>query len=230
LAGWIRQEACPGRRIEILEAGCGPSWHLQLGKVLYRLTGVDISPEALDRRKTVCRDLDEAILGDLCRVALAENAYDVIYSSFVLEHVHDARQVLDNFRRWLRPGGILVLRIPDRDSVWGLATRLTPFWFHILYKRYGEGKADAGKPGCEPFPVVYDRVVSRRGIRRWYEEHGMTLEAEYLSNCHLANLGRLAGPVKAAMHLLRWLSLGRLAADHNNLAFVIRKGMENKSS
>src|ERR1700677_5081735 len=75
-----------GRSLSILEAGCGQRWTLDLSGIDYTLTGVDTDPVALDLRKTKARDLDVAILGDLCSVELPEASFDVVFSSFVLEH------------------------------------------------------------------------------------------------------------------------------------------------
>ncbi|MDH3512220.1 MAG: class I SAM-dependent methyltransferase, partial [Gammaproteobacteria bacterium] len=89
-----------GRPIRILEAGCGSRWLLDLTGVESTLTGVDIYERDLEIRKNKIKDLDEAIVGDLRNVELDADAFDVIYNSFVLEHVDGARLVLDNFRRW----------------------------------------------------------------------------------------------------------------------------------
>ncbi len=156
--------------LSILEAGCGNSWQLQLPGVRYVLTGVDMNQDALNIRKFEKRDLQEAVLGDLRTVSLAANQFDVIYNSFVLEHIAGAEQVLENFRRWLRPDGLLILRIPDPRSVYGMLSRMTPFRFHVFYKRWIAGVKTAGKPGYDPFPTVYDAIVCAResaaGARR----------------------------------------------------------------
>jgi 2-polyprenyl-3-methyl-5-hydroxy-6-metoxy-1,4-benzoquinol methylase len=81
---------------------------------------VDIDVHALERRKTKVRDVDEVRVGDLRTPTLfAPASFDVIYNSFVLEHIDGAEQVLDHFLSWLVPGGLLILRVPDRDSVYG---------------------------------------------------------------------------------------------------------------
>ena len=68
-------------------------------------------------------DLSETIVGDLRTVALPAASYDVAFSTFVLEHVTGAEQVLDRMVAAIRPGGLLLVRIPDRDSVFGFITR-----------------------------------------------------------------------------------------------------------
>ena len=56
--------------INVLEAGCGRKWHLDLGSIQYKLTGVDISKKALKLRISDKGDLDKAIIGDLRNVEL----------------------------------------------------------------------------------------------------------------------------------------------------------------
>ena len=226
---YIRQMTSFRQSLNILEAGCGNSWELDLSGINYTLTGVDLDQAALEMRAAKQQDLDHTILGDLRTVKLEENYADVIYNSFVLEHVEGADQVLDNFWRWLRPGGLLLLRIPNRDSVHGFLTRITPFWFHVLFKKYVEGVKHAGKPGFDPYPVYYDEVVSRKGIHRWCRDHGAVIEEEYGSRYYFDHLSRLTLPIKILMRAIHHLSFGRLACDHNNLTYVIRKPREDQA-
>ena len=163
LSRYIKAIARTRGELCILDAGCGNSWQMDLGGVRYALTGVDLNQDALNIRKHE-GDLQEAVLGDLRTVYLEENRFDVIYNSFVLEHIENAELVLNNFHRWLRPGGILILRIPDPESVYGFLSKATPFWLHVFYKRYIGGHKMAGKPGYDPFPTVYNPIVSPRGF------------------------------------------------------------------
>jgi len=208
--------------LTILEAGCGNSCQLDLSGVEAHLIGVDSSEHAL-RIREQAGDLDRAVIGDLRTVELDESSFDVIYNSFVLEHVENAKQVLENFCRWLKPGGILILRIPDRESAYGFLSRITPFWVHVLYKRYIFGSRNAGKPGYDPFPTVYDSIVSRQGIRRWCVTHRLTIREEVSWNYSIARSGLASWIAGASITALRVLSLGRLATDHVNLSYVIEK-------
>lgn len=219
----IEAQASSSEALRILEAGCGNSWPLRLDGVRYTLTGVDMNEDALNIRKNEKRDLDQAILGDLRTVSLEDGAYDVVYNSFVLEHVANADLVLDNFLRWLRPGGILILRIPDPASVYGFLSRLTPFWLHVLYKRYVEGRKTAGKPGYDPFPTIYDAVVSREGIRDWCAARGLIIQEEVGWIYPISRPGLIRRLVMAGLKLVAALSLGKLSARHVNLTFVIEK-------
>lgn len=209
--------------LRFLEAGCGKSWNLKPAGLKFHLTGIDFSKEALDIRRTQIKDLDEGIVGDLRTVPVPPDSFDLIYCSYVLEHIDGAQQVLDHFVRWLRPGGVAILLIPDRDSFFGWATRFTPFWFHVFYYRVIRGKPNAGKPGHGPFPTYYDRVVSRRGIRRYCEENGLEVRLEFVPAVPMRKIFGPAAPVLGRIvKAMDWISRGRIG-KHNNLLYILEK-------
>jgi SAM-dependent methyltransferase len=211
--------------LQILEAGCGRhAWPLNLDGVSYRLTGIDLDAQALENRVATIGDLHEAILGDLSvKGTIAENRYDVIYSSFVLEHIRDAEGALENMLRGLKPGGILLLRMPDRDSVFGWTVRHTPFSAHVAYYRYFLGAADAGKPGHAPYPTYYAPVVSRDGVRDFCARHGCSILEELGHTYYVRGANPRARITRAYARTMSALSFGALAWRHNNLTYVIRK-------
>ncbi|MGH8934221.1 MAG: class I SAM-dependent methyltransferase [Egibacteraceae bacterium] len=219
---YIQSKTINGEPVQILEAGCGRKWELDLENVV--LTGVDLDAAALDIRKNVQKDLHEAVHGDLCSIELPAERFDVIYNSFVLEHVEDAPRALQNFARWLKRGGIVVLRIPDPDSVRGFVTRITPHWFHVFYYRYFIGARNAGKPGYAPYTTYYHPVVSRRGIREFCEKHSLVVREECGDGgYHSFGRGPVARLTAVFAHTLAAMSFGRLTARHTNLLFILEK-------
>ncbi|MBA3564353.1 MAG: class I SAM-dependent methyltransferase [Gammaproteobacteria bacterium] len=226
LSAFIRACFAGAEMVNILEAGCGNRWPLDLAGMNYQLTGVDVDETGLELRKKQEDDLDVAILADLCTLELDENQFDVVYSSYVLEHVDGAERALENFSRWLKPGGFLILKFPDRDSVFGFITRMVPFRLHVLYKKYIYRLPDAGKPGHGPFPTVYDRVVSRKGMYEFCKKHDLSILHEYGTNFYLKRLGRLRGFVTPVLKMIEVLSLQRLESDYNNLVFIIQKPLQ----
>jgi len=174
-------------------------------------------------RKNVKKDLDEAVEGDLRFVELGDNMYDVIYSSFVLEHIQGAERVLGNFVKWLKPGGIMVIQIPDPYSVDGFVTRITPHWFHTFFYRYVLGDQNAGKPGYGPYPTYYDPVVSREGIRSFCRQNNLEINAEYGDGYNKRGVGATRMLIGIVKQILRVVSLGRLSAAHINLLYVLKK-------
>ena len=224
---WIAQtvrDLAPRRDpLEILEAGCGRAWALQLGGRPYRLTGVDLSEDALQHRSTVVRDLDVAVCGDLASVELAIASFDVIYSAYVLEHVVDARNILENFDRWLRPGGLVVLRLPDRQTVVGLLARITPYRTHVWYYRYVLRHRLAGVDGRPPFPTVYEPIMSRPQLRQFFAARGYEIIGERLTRPFPGEEGRAWRVARKLVTLIGMLSFGKLDGRHNNFGLIVRK-------
>ena len=210
--------------LKILEAGCGRRWPLKLDGVEYTLTGIDLDSEALKARMNEVGDLHDAIVGDLRAPGIIPaDTYDVVYSSFVLEHIRDAEVALENMLLGLKRGGILLLRIPDRDSVYGWTARSTPFGVHVAYYRFILGRPNAGKPGFAPYRTYHAAVVSRRGIRVFCERHNCEILREHGHTYYLRRKGLATLATRVYAQVVSCLSLGSLSWRHNNLTYVIRK-------
>lgn len=218
------KDAAPSEGVlRVLEAGCGQKWTVDVPDVKLHITGVDADPEALRMRREQQGDLDEGIHADLRSVELPKDAFDVAYCAFVLEHVEGAEQVLDRLTAAVRPGGRLILLLPNGHSIVGFAAKHFPFWVHIVYKKYIEGFKDAGKPGHAPYPTVYDPVVSLAGIREYARAHNLTIVEEYGIDYVLQNFGRYRGAVRMAFNGFATASRNRLSPTHNNLGFVLQR-------
>jgi SAM-dependent methyltransferase len=215
--------AAGGGELQILEAGCGNSWSIDLDGVAYRLTGVDLDKDALDLRVNVKKDLHEMIHADLRTVDLGQRQFDVVYNSFVLEHIKGAEGVLDRFVKWLRPGGKLILLIPDPQSAYGFATKMTPHWFHVLFYRFALGKATAGKPGYAPYATYYDPVVSRHGIHAYCKQRGLAINAEFGDGFWKPGKGLAQKATSLVKRLISLVSGGALSEKHTYLVYVISR-------
>ena len=203
--------------LKILEAGCGRWWPFTTIGVPYHLTGVDIDAKALAFRKESRGDLDEAIVGDLQSVNLPDAAFDAIYCNCVLEHVKGADRVLDNFARWLKPGGILFLCVPDTRSVYGFVARFTPHAFHIWYYKRLRGHFLAGQPGHGPYKTYYERSTGHAGLRAFAAKNGLGIEAVHgVRNPPTVQHARLFRAIGMS-------SLGLLHGDYADLLVVFRK-------
>ncbi|HLX88492.1 MAG TPA: class I SAM-dependent methyltransferase [Acidimicrobiales bacterium] len=210
------------RPIEVLEAGCGRGWNLEISDRPIRVTGADTDQDALDYRIQVKKDLDLSMVGDIRdRDLVGAAQFDVVYSSYVLEHIDGAEQAMKNFVDWLRPGGILVVKIPDGDTVFGFLGKRLPHRVHIFYARWFQGIRNAGQPGYGPYRTVYDPIVSLKALHRFCETRGMTIERVYKTG-FFSKRGLKWRAVRIAMWVLGRLSLGRLDASYNDIAVVIR--------
>ena len=209
--------------LSILEAGCGPCWDLGELNRPRHITGLDLDRAAIDRRLNEVGDLDDAVIGDvLDSGAFEEGTFDVIYSAYVLEHIAGASRAIANFGSWLRPNGILVLRLPDPRSVYGWVAKTTPFQAHVLYYRWFHGDRLAGTPGHSPYPTHYSDLLSEHGMTAAAAAAGLDLVSVHGETAFTLPTAKQS-VVRAITRVLRLVSVGRLARDHENLCWVLRK-------
>lgn len=217
-------EAAGKPMLRVLEAGCGREWHLRPRGVAIELTGVDLDPHALAHRKDVKGDLDKAIVGDLRTASLPAAAYDIVYSSFVLEHIENAATALDNMVHALKPGGLLIVRVPDLSGVQTFLARRLPHWVAVAYYRHAWKVKDAGKPGFAPYPTFYDPVISAEGFRSYCARSGLQFVEQFAVGSYA---GRGTGPVSRLVpvvaRLVALASGGKVHDHHVDVTFIARK-------
>ena len=196
-----------GRDITILEAGCGrlSHWEYPAGA---RVAGLDISEDQLARNDRV----DEKFHGDV-QTWDTDRQWDVVASVYVLEHIHDPRRAVANMLKWTRPGGLLVVAVPNALSLKGLVTKFTPFGFHGWFYRNIYRRPHA------IFPTVMDWSVTPANLRKQLAENEIVLE-----RFDTETLSRAFDPVyQALVGLLKILTLGRWNAGNSNYLLVVRK-------
>jgi DNA-binding NarL/FixJ family response regulator len=83
----------------------------------YRVTGLDISPEHIQQ---AARNIPHAefVCADARTVTFPAGHFDAIISLYTFDHIprDEHRALLGRLRRWLRPDGLLLLSIEDRDE------------------------------------------------------------------------------------------------------------------
>jgi SAM-dependent methyltransferase len=211
-----------GRPRRVLEAGCGSLSHLSLSGD--HVTGIDISLEQLARNE----GLAVKIHGDLETYPLPAGVFDLVISWDVLEHLSAPERALANLAKSLAPGGLLILALPNRSSVKGLVTRLTPHAFHVWTYRALWGVERAGEGDRAPFRTFLRPTVAPAAIREFARRSGLAirLEATYESlmqhrlrkNHVLVDFGfRIVGAAG------RLLSAGRADPTHSDVLFVLER-------
>ena len=111
----VARYATPGA--SILDAGCGTGLnlrHLPAGS-----TGVDINPRnvALLRQRLPDHTVVE---GDVESLPFEAASFGTVLCTEVIEHIPDPAAALAEFRRVLRPGGVLIGSVPARSAIWKL--------------------------------------------------------------------------------------------------------------
>jgi ubiquinone biosynthesis O-methyltransferase len=121
-----------GRRV--LDAGCGTGYgSATLAQQALSVTGLDVAPDAIVYAREHYGDSGVRYLeGSCCAMPVADAGFDLVVSFEVIEHLADWQTFLEECRRVLAPGGLLVLSTPNRDA-YAEARRLSgpnPFHTH----------------------------------------------------------------------------------------------------
>lgn len=106
-----------GKRV--LEVGCGFGWDA-VGLALVggnEVVASDILPSMVDGVRECLQTMAEkgqplpvtALQGDICELDLPDAAFDGIFSTEAIEHVHDLGAMFDRCRSLLKPGGTAVI-------------------------------------------------------------------------------------------------------------------------
>ncbi len=210
--------------MRILEAGCGRRWELDLELTEFEITGVDLDAHALKHRRSVTRDLDVGIVGSICDGEIVPSKhFDVVYSAYVLEHIDGALAALQNFSNWMRPGGLIIMWLPNRDSVYGWTARHTPYRLHVWVYRYLFGNRNAGKPGFSPYPTYHDPVLAPDALLAFCREHSLSPLEFFAIDTFSRTSGVKYAAIRAGMWAISRLSRGRLSDRNVDLGIVIRK-------
>jgi len=103
----------------ILDAGCGDGINLfglnniiSTNKWNAKIYGVDYNPLRLERASKF-PFVEEINQSPLDNLPYADGWFDVVLCNQVLEHISNDKKVLQEFKRVIRPGGLLMLGVPN---------------------------------------------------------------------------------------------------------------------
>lgn len=125
---------------KILDLGCGDGYYsflLSGFSPKIEITGIDNHIAAIESAKRQVRKKNvQFIIGNAEKLPFSENSFDKIVMSEIIEHVKDDEKVLQEARRVLKPGGILVLTTPNKDYpfLWDPINWLLDHFFNFHIK------------------------------------------------------------------------------------------------
>jgi SAM-dependent methyltransferase len=165
-----------GRRF--LDAGCGTGLNLENLEGRGRSVGVDLSPDAVrfchDRGVTVVR-------ASVLDLPLATASFDGALSMDVLYHawVRDDGVAVAELARVLRPGGLLLVRVPALKALWGAHDE-------AVHSRHRYTRTEVGRllegAGLQVLRLSYCNsllfplLLVRRTLDRLTNRHGSDVE------------------------------------------------------
>ena len=109
----ILERKMPGMSYNFLEVGCGKGEHLKIFSDIFpadQFFGVDIEKTEVPGATTYQVNLEKD------KLPFRTNSMNVVFSKSVIEHVQNTNHFLSEIYRVLRPGGSLVLMMPDWQS------------------------------------------------------------------------------------------------------------------
>jgi len=156
-----------GSRGRLLEVGCGPGIMLpDLLAMGFEVHAIDVSAEMIRRAEQRISGHPLARrcrlgVGDVERLEFGEGAFDAVLAMGVLEYLPAYHGALHEMVRVLRPGGRLVLTVPNRAAA-----------YHVASSAYLAARRLVGRPRRTAYPVkpclpwVLDRQLAALGMRK----------------------------------------------------------------
>ncbi len=127
-----------------LGAGAGIVEQMNFRGMANRICGLDPDP-----RVKTNPFLDEGKVGVGESVPYSDESFDVVFADNVLEHLREPEKVFREVMRVLRPGGVFLVKTPNKWHYMPLVARLTPHKFH----QWINGKR--GRQQRDIFPTIY---------------------------------------------------------------------------
>lgn len=125
---------CKGKEVLDIASGEGFGSDL-LATVASRVTGIDLSDVAVDHALRKYRRSNlEFQVGSVTEIPLADSTVDVVVSFETIEHIDAHEMMLDEIRRVLRPGGVLIISTPDKATYTDATGNINPFHVRELYR------------------------------------------------------------------------------------------------
>ncbi len=212
---WPRLAQLPERGLSVLDAGCGDGiWSFELAarRPGWRIQGIDLDEPKITQAKQARARLHvpnvEFAVADFLRFAPAEPVDLVlsVASAHYLAQIGRGPELLACFRRWLRPGGTLILYGPRH-----LPESPVAGWLPKLSGEWG---------------------FTRQQLRDWSDESGFTVDAIEPAVGRLGTLAKqvaiqagASAPMRAACYpltlVLDWMDRPRSGGDRASSAWCL---------
>jgi 2-polyprenyl-3-methyl-5-hydroxy-6-metoxy-1,4-benzoquinol methylase len=109
----------PQQTKTVLDLGCGDGFlSYRIAQKRYQVTAMDLSLNRLKRFKEQAEKFNiQQIEGDITKVDLPSESFDLIVCSEVIEHLPNYMDVLNEVWRLLKKGGHFIVTVPNNQNV-----------------------------------------------------------------------------------------------------------------
>jgi 2-polyprenyl-3-methyl-5-hydroxy-6-metoxy-1,4-benzoquinol methylase len=161
----------------ILDVGCGAGLNASfLTMAGHSVTGIDLSPIAIEKYR------ERGFEGILCdvesgRTPFADNSFDLVYVSEIIEHCADTTAFLSELNRLTKPGGKMLLSTPN-----------SAFWPYRILGLFGRTASEYQHPG-------HVRFFSKRSLAAAITEAGFEIKALAARHMYIVLGSRIGEPL-----------------------------------
>lgn len=129
IINWVERE----RPSEVLEVGTATGYLTsELAKLGCAVTGIEQDAQMAELARPYCRNMFVENIEEMDSTQLGR--YDAIIFGDVLEHLRSPRAVLEKLRGLLKPGGKILISLPNVANIW---VRLNLLFGRFDYSRVG---------------------------------------------------------------------------------------------
>ncbi len=128
------------------------------------MLGVDASAEVIDQARAAGDERVEFAVADAYALGLPDGSFDVVHAHQVLQHLTDPVAALVEWRRVLRPGGLLAVRDSDYAGFfWAPAEPRLDRWLALYHELTARNRAEADAGRFLPAWVAAGRLRRPHG-------------------------------------------------------------------
>ena len=129
IVNWIKAE----KPADVLEVGTATGYLTsEMASQNSSVTGIEQDPEMAELARPYCRRMIVADIEGMEIGGLGE--FDAIVLGDIIEHLRDPRSVLEKLSRLLKPGGKILISLPNVANIW---VRLNLLFGRFNYSRVG---------------------------------------------------------------------------------------------
>lgn len=152
-------------KMAILELGCSDGQMTEkISELALSLDVVDGSQKFIEQTKQ--KNLKNTrFFVSLFEEFNADKKYDVVFATYIITHIPDLTVFFDNVKKWLKPGGLLFVAVPNSNAL----SRQLALKMDLLQDLYNLSENDLNHGHCR----CYDNYTLQRDI----EQNGFNVTA-----------------------------------------------------